>query len=90
MACDTAIRHRVGAAVASSVAAASTAGTSTAGFENGFTTGAVIAATAAVLAFILTPGAARSAREPGGAPRRAATRLPGIHRKLTNRPNGRH
>ncbi|MEV5691785.1 MFS transporter [Micromonospora globbae] len=47
----------LGAAVVSSVAAASIAGTSTAGFENGFTTGAVIAATAAVLAFILTPGA---------------------------------
>ncbi|MFC0505275.1 MFS transporter [Micromonospora costi] len=47
----------LGAAVVSSVAAASIAGTSTAGFEHGFTTGAVIAATAAVLAFILIPSA---------------------------------
>ncbi|MGK5520966.1 MFS transporter [Micromonospora sp. URMC 107] len=45
----------LGAAVVSSMAAASIAGTSTAGFSRGFTTGAVIALAAAVVAFVLTP-----------------------------------
>jgi hypothetical protein len=45
----------LGAAVVSSMAAASIAGTSTAGFSRGFTTGAVVAAATAVLAFIITP-----------------------------------
>ncbi|MCZ7379851.1 MFS transporter [Micromonospora sp. WMMC250] len=46
----------LGAAVVSSMAAASIAGTSTDGFSRGFTTGAIIAAAAAGLAFIITPG----------------------------------
>lgn len=45
----------LGAAVVSSVAAASIAGNSTDGFSRGFTTGAIIAAAAAGLAFIITP-----------------------------------
>jgi predicted MFS family arabinose efflux permease len=45
----------LGVAVVSSMAAASIAGTSAAGFSRGFTTGAIIAAAAAVLAFIITP-----------------------------------
>ncbi|MER7420690.1 MFS transporter [Micromonospora peucetia] len=45
----------LGAAVVSSMAAVSIAGTSTVGFSRGFTTGAVIAVAAAVLAFVLTP-----------------------------------
>ncbi|MEU6073485.1 MFS transporter [Micromonospora sp. NPDC047074] len=49
----------LGAAVVSSMAAASIAGTSTTGFSRGFTTGAVIAVAAAVLAFFLTPRPAR-------------------------------
>jgi len=46
----------LGAAVASSIAAASIAGATFDGFERAFTTGAVVAAAAAVLAFLLIPG----------------------------------
>jgi EmrB/QacA subfamily drug resistance transporter len=46
----------LGAAVVSSVAAASIAGATYDGFERGFTTGAVVAAGAAVVAFMLIPG----------------------------------
>jgi EmrB/QacA subfamily drug resistance transporter len=47
----------LGAALVSSIAAASIAGTSTAGFSRGFTTGAIIAVTAALLALFITPSA---------------------------------
>ncbi|MFF2185130.1 MFS transporter [Streptomyces sp. NPDC058155] len=45
----------LGAAVVSSMAAASIAGTDAAGFSRGFTTGAVVATAAALLAFFITP-----------------------------------
>jgi EmrB/QacA subfamily drug resistance transporter len=46
----------LGAAVVSSIAAASIAGATYDGFERGFTTGAVVAAAAAVVAFLVIPG----------------------------------
>jgi EmrB/QacA subfamily drug resistance transporter len=46
----------LGAAVVSSMAAASIAGATYDGFERGFTTGALVAAGAAVVAFMLIPG----------------------------------
>lgn len=45
----------VGAAVVSSMAAVSIAGTGVSGFSRGFTTGALVAAAAALVAFFLTP-----------------------------------
>lgn len=45
----------LGAALVSTIAAASITGTSATGFSRGFTTGAILAATAAVLTLILTP-----------------------------------
>ncbi|MFE1961478.1 MFS transporter [Streptomyces sp. NPDC059479] len=45
----------LGAAVVSSMAAASIAGTDAAGFSRGFTTGAIVAVAAALLAFVITP-----------------------------------
>jgi EmrB/QacA subfamily drug resistance transporter len=45
----------LGAAVASSIAAASIAGASADGFERGFTTGAIVAAAAALVTFIVLP-----------------------------------
>jgi len=57
----------LGAAVVSSMAAASIAGATYDGFERGFTTGAVVAAGAAVVAFMLIPGRQTlpAAGEPG-------------------------
>jgi EmrB/QacA subfamily drug resistance transporter len=46
----------LGAAVVSSIAAASIAGATYDGFERAFTTGAIVAAAAAVAAFVLIPG----------------------------------
>jgi EmrB/QacA subfamily drug resistance transporter len=46
----------LGAAVVSSIAAASLAGATYDGFERAFTTGAIVAAAAAVAAFVLIPG----------------------------------
>jgi MFS family permease len=60
----------LGAAVVSSIAAASIAGATDTGFERGFTTGAVVAAASAVLAFWLIPGRQPlpAAGEPGPRP----------------------
>jgi EmrB/QacA subfamily drug resistance transporter len=57
----------LGAAVVSSMAAASIAGTTYDGFERGFTTGAALAAAAAVVAFVGIPGrrTLRAASEAG-------------------------
>jgi EmrB/QacA subfamily drug resistance transporter len=57
----------LGAAVVSSMAAASIAGATYDGFERGFTTGALVAAGAAVVAFMLIPGRQTlpAAGEPG-------------------------
>lgn len=55
----------LGAAVMSSVAAASIAGPGTEGFSRGFTTGAVVAVTAAAVTLVLTPApAARGTADP--------------------------
>jgi EmrB/QacA subfamily drug resistance transporter len=56
----------LGAAVVSSIAAASIAGASDVGFVRGFTTGAIVAAAAAVVAFLLIPGRREFASVPDG------------------------